>query len=278
MGGVQIKTAEQIKAMRRAGLLTGRILKALGERIVPGVTTLELDALARELLASAGAASSFLHYGAGWGVPPYPAVACISVNDTIVHGIPSSDIVLAEGDIVSIDFGAHVDGWHGDAARTFAVGVIDTPSVELIEASRLAMWAGAAGMGEGSRVTDISSAIQKSIRSHRRRFGIIREYTGHGIGSEMHQEPDVPNHGRHHRGPRLQPGMCLAIEPMITLGGEGTRVLDDEWTVQTLDGSRAAHWENTFAIVEGGVWVLTEEDGGETELRARGVPFRPLGD
>lgn len=278
MGGVQIKTAEQVKAMRTAGLLTGRILKAMGERIAPGVTTLELDALARELLAHAGAASSFLNYGAGWGVPPYPGVACISVNDTIVHGIPSAEVVLSEGDIVSIDFGAKVDGWHGDAARTFAVGEIDAASTELIEAVRLAMWAGATGIGPGARVTDISNAIQKSIRSHPRRFGIVRDYTGHGIGSEMHQEPDVPNHGRPHRGPKLQAGMCLAIEPMITLGSEDARVLADEWTVKTVDGSRAAHWENTFAIVEGGVWVLTEEDGGEAELTARGVPFRPLGD
>lgn len=273
--GVEIKSAEQIERMRRAGLVVAEALQAMGDAVRPGVTTAELDTIARAVLADNNAASSFLGYGADWGYPPYPATACISVNDAVVHGIPN-DRPLADGDIVSIDFGAIVDGWHGDAARTFGVGEIADDVAELVETTRLAMWAGIAAASRAGRVGDISHAIQQHAEGSTRRLGIVREYTGHGIGTAMHQPPDVPNHGRPRRGPRLSAGLCLAIEPIFTLGSEASAVLDDEWTVVTRDGSWAAHWENTVALCEDGVWVLTEPDGGRAELSARGVRLAAL--
>lgn len=256
--------------------MTATVLDALGREVRAGVSTGELDALARDLLASHSARSSFLNYGAEYGVTPFPAVACISVNDEIVHGIPG-ERVLADGDIVSIDFGAIVDGWHGDAARTFAVGEISDEAARLAEATRQAMWAGIAAAQLGGRIGDISAAVSASA-STSGDYGIVEEFVGHGIGSAMHQEPDVPNLGRPRRGPRIQRGMALCIEPMLTLGSPSTAELDDEWTIVTRDGSLAAHWENAMTVTERGVWVLTEPDGGEAELAARGVPFGPLAD
>lgn len=273
--GIEIKTAEQIERMRRAGLVVAEALAAMGAAVRPGATTAELDAIAREVLADNSATSSFLGYGADWGYPPYPATACISVNQTVVHGIPN-DRPLADGDIVSIDFGAIVDGWHGDAARTFGVGEIAADVAELVETTRLAMWAGIVAAAGRGRVGDISHAIQQQADQAPRRLGIVREYTGHGIGSAMHQPPDVPNYGRPRRGPRLSSGLCLAIEPIFTLGGHECEVLDDEWTVVTQDDSCAAHWENTVALCEDGIWVLTEPDGGRAELTARGVRLTGL--
>lgn len=273
--GIEIKTAEQIERMRRAGLVVAEALAAMGAAVRPGATTAELDAIAREVLADNQATSSFLGYGADWGYPPYPATACISVNQTVVHGIPN-DRPLADGDIVSIDFGAIVDGWHGDAARTFGVGEIAADVAELVETTRLAMWAGIVAAAGRGRVGDISHAIQQQADQAPRRLGIVREYTGHGIGSAMHQPPDVPNYGRPRRGPRLSSGLCLAIEPIFTLGGHECEVLDDEWTVVTQDDSCAAHWENTVALCEDGIWVLTEPDGGRAELTARGVRLTGL--
>lgn len=273
--GIEIKTAEQIERMRRAGLVVAEALAAMGAAVRPGATTAELDAIAREVLADNQATSSFLGYGADWGYPPYPATACISVNQTVLHGIPN-DRPLADGDIVSIDFGAIVDGWHGDAARTFGVGEIAADVAELVETTRLAMWAGIVAAAGRGRVGDISHAIQQQADQAPRRLGIVREYTGHGIGSAMHQPPDVPNYGRPRRGPRLSSGLCLAIEPIFTLGGHECEVLDDEWTVVTQDDSCAAHWENTVALCEDGIWVLTEPDGGRAELTARGVRLTGL--
>ena len=273
--GIEIKTAEQIERMRRAGLVVAEALAAMGAAVRPGATTAELDAIAREVLADNQATSSCLGYGADWGYPPYPATACISVNQTVVHGIPN-DRPLADGDIVSIDFGAIVDGWHGDAARTFGVGEIAADVAELVETTRLAMWAGIVAAAGRGRVGDISHAIQQQADQAPRRLGIVREYTGHGIGSAMHQPPDVPNYGRPRRGPRLSSGLCLAIEPIFTLGGHECEVLDDEWTVVTQDDSCAAHWENTVALCEDGIWVLTEPDGGRAELTARGVRLTGL--
>ena len=279
--GAEIKTPEQIRQMRRAGLVVAGVLDALGAAVAPGVTTGELDAQAREILAERGATSSFLNYGADWGIQPYPAVTCISVNDEVVHGIPG-DRVLAEGDIVSIDFGAIVDGWHGDAARTFFVGAPSAADRGLVTATRESLWAGVAAVRLRGHVGDISAAIEQSIRasgeSHGVEYGIVREYTGHGIGSAMHQPPDVPNYGRPGRGLRVVQGLALAIEPMLVAGAERVVTLDDDWTVVTADHKRAAHWENTVTATKDGVWVLTEPDGGEAELTARGIPFGPLAD
>ena len=281
--GIQIKTPAQIGAMRRAGLVVEAGLRAMAGAARPGATTAELDAIARQVLADHSATSSFLHYGAGFGQPPYPGVVCLSVNDQVVHGIPGPR-VLRDGDILSIDFGAIVDGWHGDAARTVVIGSTTDEVLDLIEATRQAMWAGVAAIWGAAtpgrtpvHVGDVSAAIEASIRSQPRRYGIVREYTGHGIGSAMHQPPDVPNWGHPHRGPRIGVGMALAIEPMLTLGGDRVVEGADEWTVSTADGKWAAHWEDTVAVLADGLWVLTEPDGGRAELEARGVPWAEVG-
>jgi len=276
--GIEIKNPDQVRLMRRAGLVVADGLARMGAAVVPGATTGDLDAIGREVLAVAGAASNFLDYGAALGYPPYPAVVCTSVNDVVVHGVPGPHVLQA-GDIVSIDFGAIVEGWHGDAARTFVVGGETTPeATALIEATREATWAGIAAIAPGAFTGDVSYAVERSIRSHRGvSYGIVREYTGHGIGRAMHQPPEVPNWGRPRQGVRITRGMCLCVEPMVTLGGD--RVAEDDhdsWTVRTVDGSLAAHWENTVAVVDGGLWVLTEPDGGAAELAARGVACVPL--
>jgi len=263
--------------MRVAGLIVGRTLAAVRDAARAGMTTAELDQVAREYIAAAGATSSFLGYGGGFGLPPFPAVTCISVNETIVHGIPGEQ-VLADGDLVSVDFGVSKDGWHGDSAITFGIGELSPAAAALSEATRKSMWAGIAAAHVGARVGDVAHAVETSVRGSKAGYGIVSEYTGHGIGSEMHQPPDVPNLGRPGRGELLVKGMCLAIEPMITAGSAVTATLDDEWTVVTRDGSPAAHWEHTVALTGVGAWVLTAEDGGEAELAARGVKFGPLGD
>ncbi len=274
---IELKSAEQILKMRAAGLVVGRTLQAVREAAHPGVTTAELDQLAAEHIAAAGAVSSFLGYGAGFGVPPFPAVTCISANAEIVHGIPG-ERKLADGDLVSVDFGVSLEGWHGDSAISFVVGTGSAAAQALSEATREAMWAGIAAARIGGRVGDIGHAIQTWLRSRHQRYGIVTDYTGHGIGTEMHQAPDVPNIGRAGRGELLAKGTCLAVEPMLTLGSAANVTLEDEWTVVTRDGSLAAHWEHTIALTGSGVWVLTAEDGGEAELAAHGVKFGPLGD
>lgn len=274
---IELKTPEQIRKMRSAGLVVGRTLQAVREAARPGVTTAELDAVARERIAAAGAVSSFLGYGGGFGLPPFPAVTCISVNSEIVHGIPGAR-VLADGDLVSVDFGVSLAGWHGDSAISFVVGTPSDAAAALSEATREAMWAGIAAARIGGHIGDIGHAVETSVRSQRRGYGIVSEYTGHGIGTAMHQSPDVPNLGRPGRGELLAKGICLAVEPMVTLRSAGIATLDDEWTVVTRDGSLAAHWEHTIALTPAGIWVLTAEDGGEAELTSRGVKFGPLGD
>lgn len=263
--------------MRRAGLVVAEALEAVTQAAQPGVTTFELDGVARDVLARHGAGSSFLHYGAGWGLPPYPAVTCLSVNEEVVHGIPG-DRVLVDGDLLKMDFGAIVDGWHGDAAVTIAVGEVSENRLELSRVTRQSLWAGIAAAKIGGRVGDVSSAIEASVRSHRHKYGILADYTGHGIGSAMHQEPDIPNVGRAGRGPRIVEGMCMAIEPMVTWGNPATRTLSDEWTVVTRDRSDASHWEHTVTVTKHGVWVLTAPDGGEEMLASLSVPFGPLSD
>ncbi|MDO5094079.1 MAG: type I methionyl aminopeptidase [Propionibacteriaceae bacterium] len=273
---IEIKTPEQLVKMRAAGLVVAEGLRRMQAATVVGVTTAQIDAVGRALLDEVGAESNFFGYGAEYG-SPFSGVACISVNEELVHGVPGGR-VIEDGDLVSIDFGAVVDGWHGDAARSFVVGTPREEDLKLIEATREALWAGIAAMREGGRVGDISRAIETSVRRHRRRYGSLREYTGHGIGSAMHMDPDVPNQTQRRPTPRLKAGMTLAIEPMLTLGRHLTIVAEDDWTVLSRDGARGAHWENTVAITEGGLWVLTEPDGGEAELVARGVPFGPIND
>lgn len=275
--GLELKNPDQLRLMRRAGLVVAEVHRAVLEAAAPGVTTGELDAIGREILARHGAGSSFLNYGAAWGYPPYPGVACISVNEEVVHGIPG-ERVLVDGDLVSYDFGAITAGWHGDAAITFGIGAVSAEDQRLSNVTRDSLWAGIAAARLGGRVTDISHAIERSIRARKERYGILKDYTGHGIGSQMHQAPDVPNQGRPGRGPRIEPGLVLAVEPMVTLGSAIGVTLEDEWTVVTQDGSKAAHWEHTITVTQHGLWVLTAEDGGEAELAARGLPFGPLAD
>jgi methionyl aminopeptidase len=265
---IELKTAEQIASMRRAGQVVARALREMSAAAGPGVSTGELDALARDVLKDEGATSSFLHYDIGNG--PFPAVICASINERVVHGIPSTSERLADGDVISLDFGAIVDGWHGDAAVTVLVGDVDDESRTLSEACERALWDGLAAARPGGRLGDISNAVETSVRGSGP-YGIVAGYGGHGIGSRMHMDPHVLNYGRAGRGPRLHPGMALAIEPMITLGSRATRELSDGWTISTVDGSRAAHWEHTVAILEDGPWVLTAEDGGRAELDKRGV-------
>jgi methionyl aminopeptidase len=265
--GIEIKTPDQIEKMRVAGLLTGQTLEVLRDAVRPGVTTGELDAIAEDHIRSGGGVPSFK----GYSQPPFPGSICASVNDQVVHGIPG-DRVLAEGDVISIDCGAIVDGWHGDAAITVPVGEVPAEVTELMRVTEGSMWAGFAAARLGGRVSDISHAVESSVRG-RGGYGILEDYVGHGIGSAMHLPPNVPNVGRPGRGPKLVKGLALAVEPMVTLGGNETDVLDDDWTVVTSDGSRAAHFEHTFTLTPDGAWVLTALDGGEARLTALGVPF-----
>ncbi|MFZ1913151.1 MAG: type I methionyl aminopeptidase [Propionicimonas sp.] len=274
---VELKSPEQFRSMRAAGLVVQRTLARLAAATAPGVTTADLDQVAREEIARAGAVSSFLGYDAGYGLPAYPAVTCISVNSEVVHGIPGPR-VLVSGDLVSFDFGVSVAGWHGDSAVTVAVGEVASEVAQLSAVTREAMWAGVAAVRPGGRIGDVGHAIESSVRSHGALYGIVADFTGHGIGSAMHMAPDVPNRGRPGSGVGLRTGMALAVEPMLTLGRAPVATLDDEWTVVTRDGSVAAHWEHTVALTERGLWVLTAEDGGEAELTARGAPFGPLAD
>ncbi|MHC0431644.1 type I methionyl aminopeptidase [Streptomyces sp. O3] len=273
---VEIKTPEQIAKMRAAGLVVAAIHQATRAAAVPGATTKDLDDVARKVLAEHDAKSNFLGYGG------FPATICTSVNQVVVHGIPDQETVLKDGDIISIDAGAIIDGWHGDAAYTAFVGSGHAP--ELVELSRVteeSMWAGLAAMRQGNRLVDISKAVESYIRRQPRpasgKYGIIQDYGGHGIGSQMHMEPHVLNYveRRRGRGPKLVPGMCLAIEPMVSLGTARTEVLEDEWTVETTDGSWSSHWEHSIALTEQGPLVLTAPDGGKAKLAEYGITTAP---
>ena len=271
---IEYKTPEQVRVMRQAGLVVARALATVRASVRPGMTTGDLDELAAAVIADAGATPSFLGYEG------YPASLCVSVNDEVVHGIPGRRELRA-GDVVSVDCGAIVDGWHGDSAMSLVLGDADPADAALVEATRRAMWDGIAALATGERLGDVGVAIEDSVRASGERdgvaYGIVEEYVGHGIGSAMHQPPDVLNYRARERGPRLRPGMCLAIEPMVTRGERFTQVCEDDWTVVTDDGSRAAHWEHSVAVLEEGIWVLTAEDGGAEELAARGVRVAPLG-
>ncbi|MGB3301899.1 type I methionyl aminopeptidase [Gordonia sp. (in: high G+C Gram-positive bacteria)] len=252
---VPFKSAGELDAMEAAGRVVAAALIAVREAAKAGVSTLELDAVAESVIRDAGAVPSFKGYHG------FPGSICSSVNDVVVHGIPSKDVVLADGDLVSIDCGAILDGWHGDSAWTFGVGELTQADIELNEATRLSMEAGIAAMIPDHRLTDVSHAIEQgtyaAAKQFGREFGIVAGYGGHGIGREMHMDPFLPNEGKPNRGPRLVVGSTLAIEPMLTLGTEDTTVLEDDWTVVTDDGSRASHWEHTVAVTADGPRILT---------------------
>ncbi len=275
---IEYKTPEQMLLMRRAGLVVADALEAARTAAVVGATTADVDAAAARVIAHAGATSSFLGYHG------YPATICASVNDEVVHGIPGPR-VLADGDLVSVDCGAIVEGWHGDSAISFVLG--DSPDPvddELVATTERAMWAGIAALAGAERLAAVGEAVEDVVDAAQAaganggvRFGVVEDYVGHGIGSAMHQPPDVLNYRARDKGPRVRPGLCVAIEPMIARGSATTRVLADEWTVVTVDGSRAAHWEHSVAIHEGGIWVLTARDGGARRLAEFGVTPAPIG-
>jgi methionyl aminopeptidase len=244
------RTAEQLLLMRRAGLLVGQTLERLRAEIRPGVTTLALDALAEDFIRSHGGIPNFHLF------PGYLHTLCTSVNDEVVHGIPSPRRRLADGDVVSIDVGCIVDGWHADCARTWVVGEPTPEVARLVDATRRGMEAGIAAALPGNHLGDIGHAIESMAREHG--YGIVRPFVGHGIGQSMHEEPQVPNYGRPGAGMLIESGMCFAIEPMYNLGGDDVYVEDDGWTVRTVDGALSAHFENTIAVTDDGPDVLTE--------------------
>ncbi len=245
---IVIKRADEIQRMREAGRVVARVLATLGEHIRPGVTTAELEALAEEVIRAAGGRPSFKGYRG------FPASICTSVNDEVVHGIPGPRR-LALGDIVSVDVGVFLDGYHSDGAYTFVVGEADEGARRLLEVTEAALWAGIEQARAGNRVSDIGHAIQKVVEAAG--FSVVREFVGHGIGRSMHEDPQVPNYGEPGRGPRLRPGMTLAIEPMVNEGGPEVRIREDRWTAVTADGSRSAHFEHTVAIGENGPVLLS---------------------
>jgi len=273
---IQIKSDAEIALMRQAGLVVGRTLEKLKAAVEPGMSTADLDAIAEESIRGEGAIPSFLGYRG------FPACICTSVNSEIVHGIPSPKAVIREGDVISIDCGAIVDGYHGDAAVTVPVGEVKPDLLELLRVTEESLWHGIAAARLGGRLIDISRGIETYIRSQPHpaagrpgggSWGIVEEYVGHGIGTEMHQDPQVYNYvgRRMAKGPELVKGLALAVEPMVNLGSRATRVLDDGWTVVTQDGAPSAHFEHTFTLTEDGPWVLTALDGGEERLRAMGA-------
>ncbi|MDO5710404.1 MAG: type I methionyl aminopeptidase [Micrococcales bacterium] len=280
---LETKAPHELRAMRRAGLVVASTLETVTIQAAAGITTGQLDDLARESILGQGARPSFPE------VPGYRHTLCVSVNEAVVHGIPG-ERKLHDGDLVSVDCGAIVDGWHADAAVTFVVGGDEAGSAQdlaLNEATRHALWAGIVAFRDGNHVGDIGAAVEESIAQAMQRssagldgrpcaYGIVEGFEGHGIGRAMHMEPGVPNVRVRDRGPRIRVGAAVAIEPMITLGSSDTYDLEDGWTAATVDGSRAAHWEHTVAVTRTGLWVLTALDGGQAELLARGGPFGPL--
>lgn len=253
--GIELKSTGEIQAMRAAGLVVARALAEVTRLAKPGVSTGELDAAAEQVIRDAGAVPSFKGYNG------FPKSICASVNEKVVHGIPSERELLAEGDMISVDCGAILEGWHGDSAVTIPVGEVGKRELALSKATKQSMWAGIEQVRAGNRLTDISHAVETSARRSASadgiNYGIIAEYGGHGIGTRMHMEPFLPNLGKPGKGPKLKVGMAIAVEPMLTLGSADTEELDDEWTVVTVDGLYAAHWEHTVAVTEDGPWVLT---------------------
>ena len=247
---IQIKNSEQIAVMKEAGRITAEALLIAGENIREGVTTKHLDTLIREHIEKSGAKPSFLGYGG------FPGSACISINDEVIHGIPSAKRVLREGDIVKVDVGAYYRGFHGDSARTFAVGKVSDDAKKLIEVTEQSFWEGIKQIEQGKRIGDIGSAIDSYVKKFG--YSTVKRYVGHGIGHALHEQPDVPNFGTPGRGTRICTGMALAVEPMINMGTDEVKVMSDEWTVKTADSMLSAHYENTVVLTPDGVLVLTK--------------------
>ncbi len=246
---IRLKTPDQIRAMREAGRITGEALLLAGQAIRPGVTTKHLDDIIRHYIEKCGARPSFL------GLYGFPGSACISLNDQVIHGIPSPDVVIEEGDLVKIDVGAFKGGFHGDAARTFACGTITPEAQKLIDVTKQSFFRGMEQVRPGGRIGDIGHAVQSYVEGFG--YSAVRDYVGHGVGNDLHEDPEVPNFGKPGRGIRLTVGMTLAIEPMINAGTEKVRVLSDRWTVVTADGALSAHYENTVALTDEGAQALT---------------------
>ena len=266
---IELKNLDQLKSMRKAGLVVADTLQLLKQSAQVGMTTLELNEIAVTNLSKHSAKSSFLGYHG------FPAVICASVNEEVVHGIPNKRKLIS-GDVLSIDFGAIIDDWHGDAAISFGLGEVDPADQKLMDVCEESMWRGIAAGKKGGKLTDISAAIESYINSQGK-YGILREYGGHGIGSAMHQEPHILNFGPAGNGPELVPGMALALEPMITRGNERTKVLSDDWTVVSQDSSKGAHFEHTYTIApDGKAFVLTSLDGGKAQLARLGIPISDL--
>lgn len=251
---IQIKNKDQIAIMKEAGRITGEALLVARENVREGISTYELDRLIREHIERSGAKPSFLGYAG------FPGSACISINDEVIHGIPSKKRVLVEGDIVKIDVGAFYKGFHGDSARTIPVGKVSDEAKRLIEATEKSFWTGIAKAQSGNRIGDIGNAIESCVREYG--YNVVKRYIGHGVGHELHESPDVPNFGTAGRGVRLCNGMTLAVEPMVNVGGSDVIELADGWTVKTADKSLSAHYENSIAITAEGVLVLTEVERG----------------
>lgn len=250
---IPIKTKEQLERMRVACRITALARKAAADAVAPGVTTDEIDRIVRKTIEKAGAKPSFLGYGG------FPASACISINDEVIHGIPSAKRIVRAGDIVKIDVGAYIGGFHGDCACTVPCGEVSDEAKRLIEVTRQSFYEGIQFAREGCRVSDISAAVQTYVEANG--FSVVRSFVGHGVGQKLHESPEVPNFGRPGHGVRLQAGMTLAIEPMVNVGGYDVRVLSDGWTVKTKDGKLSAHYENTVAITDGAPEILTAIDG-----------------
>ena len=246
---IQLKNSDQIKIMREAGRITGEALLVARDHVRPGISTYELDRLVREHIEKSGAKPSFLGYGG------FPGSACISINDEVIHGIPSKKRFLEEGDLVKVDVGAYYKGFHGDSARTIPVGRVSDEALKLIEVTRNSFYAGIEQMKVGGRLGDIGAAIDGLVTANG--FSTVKRYIGHGIGRDLHESPDVPNYGTPGRGTRLCAGLVLAIEPMVNVGSETVRELSDGWTVKTADGSLSAHYENTVALTGDGIINLT---------------------
>lgn len=247
---IQIKNKEQIAAMKEAGRITAEALLIAGENIREGVSTKHLDKLIREHIEKCGARPSFLHYGG------FPASACISINDEVIHGIPSNSRILREGDIVKVDVGAFYKGFHGDSARTYPVGKVSAEAQKLIEVTEQSFWEAVKQLKPGARLGDVGHAIDSYVTQYG--FSTVKRYIGHGVGHELHEQPDVPNFGTPGRGTRICAGMTLAIEPMINVGVESVKEMNDCWTVKTADGKLSAHYENTVAVLPDEVLILTK--------------------
>jgi len=248
-----IKNSEQIAMMRKAGRITAEALLVAKEAIRPGISTKEIDTKIHDFIKRCGAVPSFLGYGG------FPGSACISINSQVIHGIPSKKVIVHEGDIVKVDVGARYCGYNGDSARTFPVGNVSDEALKLISVTEMSFYEGLKAAKAGNRIGDIGSAIENFVISNG--FSVVKKYIGHGVGKDLHEEPEVPNFGKAGRGPRLYSGMTLAIEPMVNVGTDDVRVLQDGWTVVTADGKLSAHYENSIAITDGDPIILTECEG-----------------